>query len=401
MKRNRLGVVQGLACGLVSMGVLQAVGDGYRNPPPTAEGIGKSGVNSAFVDDASAISYNPANLAFQTNASFVASLTFARTENSYSPPAPLSFESDAEWVVLPNIYYAQPLGGSGMSLGLGITTPHGQGLSWKSSEFLALVGAEPVPYEATLALIDIGPTFAAKVSDSFAIGAGLDLYVSQLNLKALVPTGGPVLDSEGEGYGVGLGGNLSATWIPAEGHRAVVTYKSQFSVDYEGDFELGGVSAGDFETTLEFPNIIGLGYGVQLNDKIQVEVLVEWLQWSVNDSQTLTAGALGDLVIENNWDDTVTFGIGGSWQVNDSIVARAGYAYLPTPIPDETITPLLPDADRHAISFGLGYTTGSHSVDLAYTVSIYDDRSAPLTGAGPGTYEIDSNLIGLTYSLSF
>ena len=52
-----------------------AMADGYRNPPPTAEGIGKSGVNSVWVDDASAISYNPANLAFQTNRSVVISLT--------------------------------------------------------------------------------------------------------------------------------------------------------------------------------------------------------------------------------------------------------------------------------------------------------------------------------------
>ena len=77
--------------------------DGYRNPPPTAEGIGKSGVNSVFVDDASAISYNPANLAYQTNGSLVVAATFARTENTYTLPSLLggaSFESDGDWNVL-------------------------------------------------------------------------------------------------------------------------------------------------------------------------------------------------------------------------------------------------------------------------------------------------------------
>ena len=48
---------------IINVTVLQAaLADGYRNPPPTAEGIAKSGVNSVFVDDASAIAYNPANL---------------------------------------------------------------------------------------------------------------------------------------------------------------------------------------------------------------------------------------------------------------------------------------------------------------------------------------------------
>ena len=48
---------------LITLGAMaQALyADGYRNPPPTAEGIAKSGANSVFVDDASAISYNPAN----------------------------------------------------------------------------------------------------------------------------------------------------------------------------------------------------------------------------------------------------------------------------------------------------------------------------------------------------
>jgi hypothetical protein len=49
----------------------------------------------------------------------------------------------------------------------------------------------------------------------------------------------------------------------------------------------------------------------------------------------------------------------------------------------------------------LGFALGGHMFDLAYTYSIHSDRAAPVTGASPGTYEIDSNLVGLTYSLSF
>ena len=60
----------------------QCPADGYRNPPPTAEGIAKAGANSAFVDDASAVSYNPANLGFQTNESFVACLTAAQADTT-------------------------------------------------------------------------------------------------------------------------------------------------------------------------------------------------------------------------------------------------------------------------------------------------------------------------------
>lgn len=254
-------------------------------------------------------------------------------------------------------------------------------------------------------MINFNPTVAFRVTDDVYAGAGLDLYYSKLELKAVgaiapPPFPPPTYLADGEGEGIGLGANFGITWLPTDQQRVTFTYRSETEIEYEGDFSSPLPNNGNFGVTIKYPNIIGVGYGIMLSDDIEIEALFEWLEWSSNDSQTLDAGG-SPVTVVNNWDDTITFGFGGSWQVNESIVARAGYAYLPTPIPDGTITPLLPDADRHAISFGLGYTAGAHTVDLAYTVSIYDDRSAPITGAGPGTYEIDSNLIGLTYSLSF
>jgi hypothetical protein len=43
---------------------------------------------------------------------------------------------------------------------------------------------------------------------------------------------------------------------------------------------------------------------------------------------------------------------------------------------------------------------GGHMLDVAYTYSIYSDR-ASVSGASPGVYDIDSNLIGLTYSFLY
>ncbi|MBT8045856.1 MAG: outer membrane protein transport protein, partial [Pontiella sp.] len=193
MKNKSRSSVTRLSLCLVAVGMTASVfGDGYRNPPPTAEGIGKSGVNSVFVDDASAISYNPANLALQTNDSLVVAVTFARTENTYKPPIPgASYESDGDWNILPNIYYSQQAGDQGLAFGLGITTPFGQGLSWKKSDFAPSVGvvaplSPVVPYEASIMLIDLNPTVALKLNESVYLGAGLNVYYSKLELKTLL-----------------------------------------------------------------------------------------------------------------------------------------------------------------------------------------------------------------------
>lgn len=403
MKRQSRLLLSGTALLGMTFGMAAtSLADGYRNPPPTAEGIGKSGVNSVFVDDASAISYNPANLAFQPGGSVVVAATFARTENTYMPPVPgASFDSDGEWNVLPNIYYSQALGDSGIALGLGINTPYGQGISWNSSEFANLVIASPVPYEASIMLVNINPTVAIKLGEAFSVGLGADIFYSELELKALFPAGPPIppvpsVGATGDGDGWGFGGNLGLSWDVAENQRLALTYRSRVDIDYEGDFSPGG----DFKAPVQYPNIVGLGYGIELTDDIRIEALVEWLEWSVNDTQTLIVGGAPQ-VQQNSWDDTFTIGVGGDWQLDDSWVVRAGYAFIQTPVPDETVTPLLPDSDRHAFSLGVGYTVGGHTIDAAYTFSIYDDKSSPLTGVAPGSYEIDSDLVGLTYSFGF
>lgn len=378
-----------------------ALADGYRNPPPTAEGIGKSGANSVFVDDASAISYNPANLAFQSNKSAVVSATFAKTDNSYyNPLNPAgSVDSQNGWVMLPNLYYSMPTGYKDIAIGLGITTPYGQGIEWAATDVFN-PGAPASIYKAKLALVDFNPTIAFKVTDNIAIGLGADIYYSDLKFDALTTTGGPPTGAAtADGTDVGYGGNIGISWQVTDAQRAVFTYRSEVNVDHDGDLNASGIPLVDSSFGLEitFPNTLSVGYGVELTDDIRVECDIEWLEWSSTQSQVANLGANGSLTIPQNWDDTFTFNLGGDWQLDENWVVRAGYAFIESPIPNSTISPLLPDADRHALSLGVGYATGAHTVDVAYTFSIYDDRGMTASG----TYDIDSDLVGLTYSYSF
>ena len=414
-----------LPVGMALVANVQA--DGYRNPPPTAAGIAKSGVHSAFVDDASAISYNPANLGMQTNHSLVVAGTFAQAQNTYStaipdlstvPPGtiPVQIESDDPWQMLPNLYYSQPVGLEGkLVVGLGVNTPYGQSVSYDSADMSALVppwavgGDELLPYEATVKLVNFNPSAGVKIYDGVYLGLGLDVAYSSIGLKAvgnvpgtpLPPAPQPLAYVEGEGDGWGIGGNIGVTWVPCERHRVTATYRSRMDIKYKGDTTINGTNTGDFETTLQYPNTVGIGYGFEVSEDIRIEGLLEWLQWSVNDTQTIEVGGIGTEESVNNWDDTFTIGVSGSWDITESLVVRAGYVYLPSPIPDDTVTPLLPDNDRQVIGIGLGYTVGMHTLDVSYAFSIYDDRTSPIGSTSPGTYEIDSNLVGVSYSLTF
>lgn len=308
--------------------------------------------------------------------------------------------------------------------GVGLTTPYGQSTDWGDDSAFRYTA----PYFAELRLVDITPCLAGKINDRFSVALGADLFWSDLDLKQVYSwfpvTGSPMTpDSEAEfsGEGQGFGGNAAASWQVTEKQKLALTYRSAVRVEYEGDFEISRLPTAelpamlqlivtprsDFSTEIEFPAIAALGYGVQATDKLRIEADVEWIQFSSYDSLPLDAGANNVLLpatsVKEDWDDTWTFSLGADWQWSEALALRAGYAFIQSPIPDETFSPTLPDADRHVISLGFGYEHGSHSLDLACAFSLFEDRE--ITGnqnpAYDGTYEITSTLAGISYSYSF
>jgi long-chain fatty acid transport protein len=385
------------------------------------------------VDDASAISYNPANLAFQTNVSVVVDITLARQKTNFkSATTGVSADSDGDWNALPNLFVSMPVGDSGLVCGLSISTPFGQGIEYKKNELVNLAAfgppnfEAPAIYSAEISLINFNPTVAFKLSESIAIGVGADIYYSTLKFKQNYPWGElgipPIFYDEGNGNaeveadGYGFGGNAAITWNVTDRQRLALTYRSEVKVEYKGDFDINTVgptppggdpafdaTSSDFSLDIKYPTILGVGYGMALTDTIRLEANLEWLEWSANDTQTADLGVNGTQSAPQKWDNTFTIAVGGDWQFASGWVARAGYAFIETPIPDETIAPVLPDADRHVLSIGLGYAVGGHSFDVAYAYSIYDDRKVgnnQMTQFN-GDYDIDSDLVGLTYSYSF
>jgi long-chain fatty acid transport protein len=397
--------------------------DGYRNPPTTAEGIARGGANMIFVDDASAIFYNPANLAFQTNASIVAGVTFARQKITFDSATPgiSDADSDGDWNVLPNIFVSMPISDSGIVFGLGISTPFGQGIEYDKEDLVNLAAfgppnfEPPALYSAEIKMININPTVAFKISENIAVGLGADIYYSELEFKQYYPwtAAGLPFDQKvkAKGDDVALGGNLALTWKLTENQSMAFSYRSEFKLEYEDDLKASpnGVVAppqlvgSDFNLDIKYPTVLGVGYGIALTDTINVEANLEWVEWSVNETLSADLGVNGELNVPQDWDNTITIAVGGDWSFAENWVLNAGYAFIETPIPEETIAPILPDADRHVLSIGFGYSMGGHKLDLSYAYSIYDDLDVDnnqLTQFN-GDYDIDSDLVGLTYSYSF
>lgn len=109
-----------------------------------------------------------------------------------------------------------------------------------------------------------------------------------------------------------------------------------------------------------------------------------------------------------HWDDSWAVRGGAQYKLTPHLVARGGYFYDTSPVPESTLDPLVPDADRHGITLGAGYKTGGWTFDAAYMLVLVDDRgvdndaTAPQIPRQDGTYTSDpSHLLMVTVGFNF
>jgi long-chain fatty acid transport protein len=398
---------------LLSSATLNA--EGFRNPPPGTFDLGRAGGRIAQVDDSSAVQQNPANLVDVTNLEAQLTPTIVYISADFHSPSGQSASSTDPWKLLPNFFVSMPLKNDKIAVGLGVTVPYGLGSEWNrnSSAFAQPSGVFTyfAPYYSKLTTINFNPTVSFKLGDKFQAGIGLDVMWSDLEFKQILSPYVPNLEADAEGDGVGFGGNLGITWNITDRQRFAVTYRSPITIDYSGTTEFnnypGGIPGTSFGSQIKFPTIVSVGYGFQVNDKIRLETDLEWIEFSRFKNLPINVGAnalsVPSQTIPENWRDTFTAGFGGDWKFAENWVARAGYQFYQSPVPDSTFSPTIPDADQNVITVGLGWKGKHNSLEAAYGLDFYNTRNIT-TDQNPafdGKYTFNVHLFSLAYRYSF
>jgi long-chain fatty acid transport protein len=413
---------------LMSVFVMGASAEGFRITPPGTFNLGRAGGRIAQVDDSSAVAQNPANLTDLTNAQIQVApgiIYFKANFDSSAAPG-LSSRTIDHWNFIPNAFAAIPLCDGKFAFGLGVSTPYGLAVHWDENSSAFAPSLNPLslryqtPYSVDLQTLNINPTIAMKLGGKIRVGAGLDVMWSEIELKQFYPWSAVTLNpaapdghlhSDADGFGVGA--NLAITWQITEHQRLAITYRSPIKINYDGDFSVdndplaaGGVSRSSFNTSVKFPTIVAIGYGIELPHNIRLESDFEWLQFS--NFKNLPVNIANPppglpTSVPENWRNSFTVGIGGDWQFTDNWVLRAGYQFYETPVPDANLTPSIPDANENVFTFGLGYKHGHHSVEAAYGLDLYDTRniSNDQNPAFNGKYGVTAHLFSFAYRYSF
>ncbi len=362
---------------------------GFRIYDQAAAAAGQADAFTAQADDASAVYYNPAGMTQIRGLQFMAGTTLIGGSTHFRNAAGTSTRGDfGDSVAVPppsNFYLTanlKDLGVTGLgdlSAGLAVLSPFGTLYQYPSNGPFATAVTK-----AALEIIDVKPTLAYKVNERLSIGAGLDIYTffnfwgeGQYETHLIssggagLPPAGTPIEINGKGTATGFNVSLMATPLRTDDGKPILNvglvYRSQATLHLNGEFLANGTTASRASTTLVLPQILtgGIAWWPVRDHRREwkVEWDVDWTGWNsiTNTDVHLSTGST--IPFPQQWKYALTTMVGTEYKWLDApllphwdFALRAGYWFSESPVPDRSYNPVVPDANNHAISAGLGLT---------------------------------------------
>jgi long-chain fatty acid transport protein len=432
LKKSILIIVSlGLSWSLTKLNQ-EAFAGGYMIPHQTARGLGLSNAITAGVNDASAVYYNPAALSEVPGDNLLMSGTYVNLQNSVENSGRKSTNKHDD-NFLASFFGNYHIPGSDFTLGIGTYTPFGLATEYDSGAFTRFAAID-----TELKTIYVTPAVSWNPSNYFSVGAGLSfVHASGVFSRALCLD--PIsfctqpLGLEGRvrvtDTADAFAYNLGLLVKPADNLKFGFSYRSRVDLRFDN---ADAKFAGSFSTPtvkadvrpLPLPPVINVGLFWQIMPAWGAEFVYEYTRWSEFKNFTaifspasvfLPLGApIAGFQLPEDWKNTSTLRLGSYYALNENWELRGGLALEQTPIPNKTLNPAIPDADKLTLNAGVGYKWDKFSFDLGYMAVFYKTRrvtndeleglpaTAPLFYAGaPGKDKYQTFVNFVTFSIGY
>lgn len=290
---------------------------------------------AAVADDASVVWSNPAGMtALPLGKHVTGALHIVRpsfkfqnggSTGAFALPGTGEGGDGGDWAYIPNGFFAMDITpalrfGVAMNAPFGLTTNYDAG--WRG-QFIALKSA--------IKTVNIQPSIAYKVSDTFSLGAGVS--VQKINAK-LTNFAGGAGDASLKADDVGFGFNVGAVFTPSSATRIGLHYRSAIKYDLKGNVSFGSpaVNAANSvaaEASLKVPDSASLSFFHAVNSQWDVMGDVTWTGWDKLQRLTVLrasssavpfsglnplGGVAGTVfsTLDFQWDNTWRVGIGAN-----------------------------------------------------------------------------------------
>jgi long-chain fatty acid transport protein len=354
-------------------------GDNMIGVGTQSRAMGGAGVGMGMGTDS--VFRNPAWIVDQKgfNASFGATAFMPDVKASVGPMGPTmngeKAESKSDFSIIPTVSHSDHIN-ENLSYGVGMFGVSGMGVDYRNEapeKGLANM-------RTSLQYMRFVPSISYKI-DSWRLGAGLSMAYGSLNMAVLTPNNpmdpsqGYAQRSGGLSEDIGFGAQFGIGYYISKGLTFGAYYQSEITTEYEDLFDFTNDGIYD-DLKLSQPAEAGIGIGYVSDCKCYTFTLdYRRIMWSDADGYD----AFG-------WDDQDVIAIGGSYNVDEKLLLRAGYNYAKSPLNNKSFKPAtvggapfgafnvayfntlgFPAYSESHITAGLSYQLSSSTgIDVAY-----------------------------------
>jgi len=351
---------------------------GISQPDHSASAIGVANAFVATADDASAIAYNPAGMAWQSGVSVLGGIVLPYRDSSVRLPAGIGANQSAEPTV-GSIYATWSPLDSYWSAGFGFSPLYQVNNEW-SNAFGAASGITKITVDH--ASFDS----AYAINSSLAVGLGADWYITRANLtQGTQAFNGTDFTS--------FGGHASLKWkfMPAWSMGLMARSGTKINISGQANNQL----------SFKLPDEFTAGIAHDFSEVWRLETDVKWTRWSAMDNLNVVGGGIITQPNALNLKDTITVMAGLTWTWLPNSQLRIGYAYDQGANRTATYNPAVADQDGHRMSIGAGGDLAGMHFDIAYSYIYFIKRTATGLPQFAGTYRDRKQAFAFSVSKRF
>ena len=353
-----------------------------------AVSMGMGGADVAVPAGCTAIAGNPAQLATTCNQVVSVGGTFLNPQMEVTMPGQSGVDNDFQLFPLPFAGYAQRIGTSRWSWGVGIFAQGGMGVDFNNVK--NFMGQDDSLY-SEVAFLRLAPSVAYNVTDKLTMGITAFAGYATVDYNFFPNMVGGQKVSGLSSFT--LAGRFGVNYQINDQWAVGATYTSESSMDLDdGDMRVNFGPAGDVTyqnakmDDFTWPQQVEAGVSFRPTPKWLLAFDISWVNWaSAIQTVTVTASNPNAPVppgYENlsvpfimSWKDQWVFALGAQYEINDSWTVRAGYNYGQNPVPDDTVNPLFPAIVEHHITAGFTYSYQEWDFDFAFVHAFNNDQT--------------------------
>ena len=379
----------------VALAPAVARGAGYGIYEQGAAVLGMAGAGTASVHDPSAVFYNPAALTGVPGTQIYGGGALIQSYTSFAGVGPypgfgVTEEMETQRGFPPTAYLTHRYEGK-WALGIGFNSPYGLGVAWKAPNQFT---GRYIVMDARLRTGNASVAAACQMRPNLSFGLGGNLVYARASLtnsQFMAAPGGGGGQYEVATFSLvsdltpGYGWNAGLAWSPMKSMKVGFTYRGQVVLHASGEADFTQLPTGDSEvdaavaaglppdqvagTVLRMPSIAALGVAWDWGSAWTFEGDAVYTGWSVFEDIPFyfeQTPQINEHTVQN-YDDSFQFRFGAEHR-RERFTYRGGYYYDQAAAPTESVSPTLPDADRHGVTLGLGMGFGA---DKRMTLDLY------------------------------